>query len=81
MQIFFRAFAFKTHPPIFQRHFLKRPQRQQETVIVDRDQGVAADLLPHPPRHDARKGVVGTAPNEGMKKVMRVIRFAKLLLN
>ena len=42
-QILLRAFALETEPPIFQRHFLEPPQGEEKTVVIDRDQRVAAD--------------------------------------
>ena len=76
LQILFRAPAFKTKPPLFQRHFLKWPQRQQKSIIVDRDQGVSSDPVFHAPGRDTRKRVVGAATDKRMKEIMQTLAVA-----
>src|SRR4029434_2334784 len=57
-QIFSRAFALETDPPIFQRQFLEPANREQESRVVERDECVTATSILHPPGDDAGKRVV-----------------------
>ena len=75
-QIVLRVRAGKTLPQLLERQFLKPPQREQEPVIIDRGQRIAADSILHPQRHDPRQRVVRAASDERMEKIMRVIAFA-----
>ena len=70
VQVLFRFRPPKTVFPLRERQLLEASQGEQETVVVDCDQRVAADPVLHPPGHDARKRVVRAPPDEGVKKVV-----------
>src|SRR6266513_808850 len=61
---------------LLQRHLLKPPERQQKSVVIYRNQRVAADPFLHAPGDDTREGIICAAANQRMEKIMRVIGSA-----
>jgi hypothetical protein len=76
VQIFFRVRTATTASPLGKRQFLKPAQGQQEPIVIDRDQRIAADPLPHPPGHNARKRIVRAPADERMEKIVRMVSIA-----
>ena len=68
--------AAKTTLPLRERQFLKAAEREKKTIIVDRDEGVAADPILHPPGDDSRECVVRASADERVEKIMRMFAFA-----